>query len=397
MAPPPVVNAPISVNFDPAPEEDREPGADPDDAMESSASTPRNFNPLVWGPFTLHPSVSYTFTHSTGMPIRGGRQEDSIVQSVTPSISINIGRRWVASYTPSLVFYSNEELDDRLQHTASLSGNAQFDIWSFSLGQNFSMSSESRSETATQTDQKHISTSLSAARAIGRDWSLQLQVSQSIADQSGYEDAQGGSRSWSTMNWLNYHLAPRISLAGGVGAGYVDVSSGTDMTHEQLQGRITFGLSQKLSASLNAGVEIRQFLDTDKGSLINPLFGLSVSYAATERTTLGLAASRNISTSFFRNQVTENTSVTATFTQQIFNRLALNMSASYTTTDYEATTSAVSTSRKDENLAYRASLSTAVYRRGSFSVFYARSENLSNSSGFDYASNQTGFSFSFGY
>lgn len=358
---------------------------------------PGSDNPFVWGPLVFHPRAAYTFSYGTGLRSQPGQQERSIVQTLSPSLGIDLGRNWKLFYKPELTFYSSDNLEDTLSHSVSLSGHAATDVWTFSVGQTVSISSEARAETATQTDSKQYSTFLGAGRQLGRDWSLDLGVFQNIQSRSGYEDAQGDTYQWSTMNWLNYHVGPAFGVAGGVGGGFTDVTTGSDMTYEQVQGRITFRVSQKIHAGMNAGVEIRQFVDSEQSDLINPLFGASVSYAPFEQTSLSLKASRSVDSSYFQSQVTETTSVSVGLQQRLFGSYRLNVSGGYSFTEYESSSSDLEVSRSDEGTFFRVSLGNQFLKRGSWSVFYARSENATGLAGYGYTSDQIGFTVSYGY
>jgi len=355
-------------------------------------------NPFSWGPVILHPRLGYSFTYGNGIHSRPGQQEKTIIQTVTPSLGMNIGRHWNLNYTPSLSFYSSDEFKDTLNHSVSLSGATSYEDWAFSVSQSYDRSSESRVETAQQTDQESYSTSLGATYLINSAWSLEMGLSQSFRfTGGGYANAQRNSRNWSTMEWLNYQYSPALGFAVGAGGGYDDVGVGSDMTSETLQGRVTFRVTEKVNLSINGGGEVRQFLDSEEPDLLSPIFGASISYSPFRVTTISLSGSRSVSSSYFQNQVTENTSVSLGLTQRLFGRYSLGLSGGFSTTDYRASASGLSVSRSDENSFFRVSLGTGFLKRGNVSVFYSVSKNSSNNDDFGYSSDQMGFSLSYGY
>ncbi|HEU5125776.1 MAG TPA: hypothetical protein VFW05_17125 [Verrucomicrobiae bacterium] len=355
-------------------------------------------NPFTWGPVVLHPRLGYTFTYGNGIHSRPGEQEKTIIQRVTPSLGMTIGRHWNLNYTPSLSFYSSDEFKDTLDHSVSLSGATSYEDWAFSVSQSYARSSESRVETARQTDQETYSTSLGATYLINSAWSVEMGVSQSFRfTGGGYANAQRDSRNWSTMEWLNYQYSPALGFAVGVGGGYDDVGVGSDMTSETLQGRVTFRVTEKVNLSVNGGGEVRQFLDSEEPDLLSPIFGASISYSPFKVTTISLSGSRSVSSSYFQNQVTENTSVSLGLTQRLFGRYSLGLSGGFSTTDYRASASGLSVSRSDENSFFRVSLGTGFLKRGTVSIFYSVSKNSSNNDDFGYSSDQMGFSLSYGY
>lgn len=360
-----------------------------------SAILGRNW--LNWGPARFHPGVNYDFRYSTGIRNRPGSEKESIVQTVSPHLRVDLGKRWFLSYTPELRFYSNEGFEDTLSHSANLSGSLFYNDWFFGISQGYSRDSSPRAETAQQSDSESYDTSLSASRQLSRDWSLQLGFSQGFSFRGGYANAQSESRSWSTMNWLNYQLAPGIGIGAGAGGGYVALGEGSDMTFQQLQGRISAAISQKVSLSLNGGAEIRQFVDSDRDPMINPVMGAAISYSPFDATRLTLSADRSISSSYFQNSVNQRTSLTLTLSQRLLSRLNLGLSGGYNVVEYESTQVDAGTTRSDENYNFRASLSTSFLRRGTASVYYAINQHSSDETGYDFSSKQIGFSIGWSY
>ena len=57
--------------------------------------------------------------------------------------------------------------------------------------------------------------------------------------------------------------------------------------------------------------------------MINPIFGLTVSYQPFEVTTLLLNASRAISPSYYQNQITATTEISAAIHQRLLRRFIL--------------------------------------------------------------------------
>src|SRR5205085_2567905 len=86
------------------------------------------------------------------------------------------------------------------------------------------------------------------------------------------------SRTWSTTEGLNYQLWPGFSVGLSAGFTYDDLSVGSDMTSEQVQGRINWRAGNKLTFSLNGGFEDRQFVNSSAPASLNPIFGLSAIY-----------------------------------------------------------------------------------------------------------------------
>lgn len=354
-------------------------------------------DPFHWGPVNLHPHVAYRFVYGTGLRSQPGQQERSIIQTVSPGIGMTIGELWNLDYTAGMTFYSSAAFRDRLSHSVNFNGGTTYESWNLGLSQRVSISSSPRAETASQTDQETYTTGLSAAYRINDSTSLELGLSQDFRFLGGFTNALRDTLSWSTMDWLNHQWSESLSAAVGVGGGYVDVSSGSDMTFEQLLGRVGFGVTGRISLSLNGGAEVRQFLNSGQGSLITPIFGATMSYQPLEHTVLTLSANRSVGSSYFQNQVTETTSIQGGLEQQLLGHFSFSISGGFQNSDYRATTSGFSVNRTDDHTFVRTALSTRLLKRIGISVFYAHTENASNARNYAYSSDQTGFNVSYSY
>ena len=123
--------------------------------------------------------------------------------------------------------------------------------------------------------------------------------------------------------------------------------------------------------------------------------GASASYQLFDYTSLSLSANRSVNTSLFANQITENTSVSASLSQRFLGRLNFGLSAGYTVSDYQTSVVFFDTDRSDTRKFISASLGTKILKRGYTSVAYTHSQNDSSAEGFTYDSDQ--YTFSLGY
>ena len=199
------------------------------------------------------------------------------------------------------------------------------------------------------------------------------------------------------MNWLDHHWGPNLGFGGGVGLGYVNVNLGADMTYEMFQGRVFWKVANKINLAINGGGQVRQFLDSSQPNFFSPIYGVSIIYQPTETTTLNLSASRNVSVSYFENQITDVSAVNATISQRLIKSYYLGLAGGYSYTRYEATATGVVAGRLDQYYYVTVSLGTGFLKRGSASVFYTFSTNNSNAPGFGYDSDQIGFNISYRY
>ena len=204
-------------------------------------------------------------------------------------------------------------------------------------------------------------------------------------------------REWSTLDWLNYHIYPRLTVSIGAGFGYLDYTEGTDMTYEQLQGRVTWHATEKIGLQVHGGAEDRQFLDGSASDLINPLFGASIDYRPIEATTVSVAADHAVTPSYFNGQISETTTFSINLSQRLFKRIFLGLGGGYSSHGYVATTTGEK-GRNDDYYFFSARATAHVIKRGTISVFYQYSDNSSNESTLhSFSSNQVGFELGYSY
>ena len=348
---------------------------------------------LRWGPLQLHPHGMYRVSYGNGILAGPGQPAKTLINEVSPGMLINLGSKWKLDYTPTLRFYSSSRFRDTLDHSVLLSGGTTYEDWIFGLSQSYISSSTPLVETASQTAQQNYATALSATRFLSTKMSLELGANQSFrfVGQSAFNQALSDSKDWSTMEWLNYQFWPKFGLALGAGGGYSAISHSTDMTYYEIQGRLNWSAGTKLTLSLSGGFEDRQFVDAKAPDLINPLFGLTAFYQLFQTTTFSLSATRSVNASYFQNQITENTSVTAHVRQRLLKKLSLDLSGGYSLTTYDSTTVfGLPINREDDRSFVNIRLTAPFLKRGTASVYYDYSKNTSTAPGFHYASNQTG-------
>lgn len=342
---------------------------------------------LEYGIRKLHPRLFYQFSYGNRLQATaGGPKENSIIQRVTPAMTLQLGRKWAIDYAPTLTYYSSDQFRDTLEHSVIFSGGTTYQDWAFGLSQAYQKTDSPRIETGAQTQQDRFSTALSALHQLNSKLGLQLGLNQSIRLSDQYIDVY----QWSTMNWLDYQIAQRFSTGVGLGGGYVDVSEGLDSTFEQLMGRLNFAPSEKLSFEANGGGDIRQYLDSNQDALVNPIYGLTANYHLFEPTTIFVSGSRAVNASFYQNQVNENTRLSAGVRQRLLKELALSVSGGYRLTSYTEVNNDYAQAREDDGYFFSSRLSTRV-RKLTTGIFYRWSFNNSDARGYSYDSFQVGF------
>lgn len=363
--------------------------------------------PLKFGNVVFRPHGTYQLIYANGL--EAGRfafpqfghtnyarlAVNTIIQTVSPGITVDLGRHWTADYTPTIRFYSNDALRDSVDHSASLVGSVFYEDWLLGLSQTFLLTDSSLAETAEQTRQELYETRLTASHQLSEKYSTDLLLRQQLTFVSGAQN----SRTWSTLDWLNYQVGKRVYAGIGAGLGYVNVDVGPDQIYEQLLGRLQWRVSEKVSLSVHAGLDYRQFLDDGFSSPLNPIFGGSLQYQPFEHTQITLSADRSVSSSdyFLAAQSSETTTVSLNVNQRFLEKFYLSAGVGYTHTDFSGSFGGNSTVRADDNYFLTARISRNFLKRGNVSVSYQYGDNYSSLPGYNYRSNQVGVEVGFAY
>jgi hypothetical protein len=359
-----------------------------------------------YGEVQLRPHMDYQLLYGTGIQSAPGNQQNMVIQELAPGVAVDLGPHWALDYTPTIRFYSSKQFQDGVDHSATLTGGVNYEAWSFGLSHSSQITSAPMVETGTQTDQSTHTTTLTASRALDSNTSADFAVNQNINLVSGLDD----SYDWNTLDWVNYKFWPRLNAGIGVGGGYVLVEgnsqlNGTnnlDQTYEELEARVNWRATDKISFQVNGGLEDRQFATAGSGDSLSPVFGASIQYQPFQATQISLNASRTVSSSdyYLAAQQTETTLVSLGVNQRLMRKFTLAASVAYSQMDYSTPSGGASANlanRTDDMVSFNARLSHPFLKRGTWSVFYQYSENSSSQSGFGFQSNQTGLEISYSY
>ncbi len=342
--------------------------------------------PFRWGPFALRPHIAYQVSYGDSLSYSADQRANTWINELSPGILINLGDNWILDYTPTMRWYDDSHFKDATDHRVLLNGAATFRDWSFGLSQGFSKTFQPLIETGSQTEEEIYSTSLNAGRALNDKLSMDLGLSQNFRyiDQAASYQGLTDSLQWSTMDWLDYQYIKELSFGMGAGFTYDDVKVGSDMTSEQLQARAKWVPGNKLSLSASAGLDIRQFLDSDVSDMVSPIFSLSVGYQLFEATSVFVSASSTVSPSYYSDSVSESTGLNAGINQRLLKRLFLNVNGGYTARDYTSTGGVGGSVGNQDTYSVNASLSMAFLKRANISVFYNKSWNDSDAGYYSY-------------
>lgn len=357
--------------------------------------------PFRFGSVIFRPHISYGVSYGNGIQVGLSGAQDAFIQQLVTGLTVDLGQHWLVDYTPTIIFYSTKQLQDGVNHAASLTGGFSHGDWQFSLAQSYSSSDQPTTETAAQTSQQQYSTALGAHYIFNDKMSADIGANQDFSFVQSLQD----SYTWSTMEWLNYAFTPRLNAGLGIGAGYTTVedTSGAgvnnpDSVDEQMQARINWRATDKISFQISGGLEDEQFLAAGYSDSLNPIFGAAIQYEPFKVTQISLAASRTVGTSdyYIVAQSTESTAVSLNLTQRVLVKCHLNLAVSYTKTDF-AVAGFGGSDRTDDIYSLNVSFGRNFLKRGNWAITYQYLDDTSSVAGFSQRGSQIGFQIGYSY
>ena len=197
------------------------------------------------------------------------------------------------------------------------------------------------------------------------------------------------SRQASANLFINYVYSPKLVI--GLGAtGGMNSSDGpaSDETFEQMNVRANYIVSGKISLSLSAGLEFRQFGDGDS---VSPVYEIAGTYRPFENTIITIAGSRRtVSSASLAGQDYTDTNISLTFSQRLFSRVNLSLGVGYQNLDYLSATTGASTARNDDYFYIEPSIDLDITRYWSIGFYYLYRQDSSTLALFSFYDNQFG-------
>src|SRR5947207_2355757 len=197
------------------------------------------------------------------------------------------------------------------------------------------------------------------------------------------------SRQASANLFINYVYSPKLVI--GLGAtGGVNSSDGpaSDETFEQMNVRANYIVSGKISLSLSAGLEFRQFGDGDS---VSPVYEIAGTYRPFENTVITIAGSRRtVSSASLAGQDYTDTNISLTFSQRLFSRVTVSLGVGYLNSDYLSATTGASTARSDDYFYIEPSIDVDITRYWSVGCYYLYRQDSSTLALFSFYDNQFG-------
>ena len=181
-----------------------------------------------------------------------------------------------------------------------------------------------------------------------------------------------------------------IGLGGTGGYNWVE-SPSPNQTFEQVNVRVGYQVTGKISLNASGGVEFRQFEGDARGGYVSPVYDLSATYQPFDGTTITLSGNGSIQNSAaLAGQDYRTTSITAGVQQRLLTRMHLGLTVGYEHAEYFGAATGVTATRDDNYYFIQPSVDLTVTRWWTAGAYYLHREDNSSTEEFSFNDNQFG-------
>jgi hypothetical protein len=308
-------------------------------------------------------------------------------------------------YAPGAILYLDHSSADALQHIIRLQGQYHFQRLSITFGQDIqllnganlnSISSTGpnpvppiRLDAGANTDQNLYTTNAAFSYDLTGKTFLTGAIQYLVSD---YPASLIGSETLSGNLFFNFTYSPKLVIGVGGTAGYnwVDDPS-PNQSYEQINGRVTYQVSGKVSLNASGGVEFRQFQNSGRnGSYVSPVYELTASYEPFDGTSVSLSGSRRTQNSAVAaGQDYSSTNITFGVRQRFLQRIYFGVALGYENSSYFSTSTGTDAPREDNYYFVQPAVDITLTRYWTSGAYYLHRQNNS-SSNFGFDNNQAG-------
>lgn len=192
--------------------------------------------------------------------------------------------------------------------------------------------------------------------------------------------------------FVNYDYSPKLVVGLGGVVGYEEVDEPSpDQNFEQINVRLSYQATGKLTFTATGGVEFRHFEGDMTDTHVSPVVDIGLQYAPFDGTRISLTATNRVQNSAVltaQNYVVSN--ITLGIQQRLFQRLFIGFNGGYENSDYFSTVGATGPSRNDDYFFVEPSVALSVTRYWTVGAYYLHRENSSSFANFSFHDNQVG-------
>lgn len=340
----------------------------------------------------LHPYALYRFQDVEGLPNGPGTRFSTKTHEVSAGVFWRLGEHWVIDYSPTWTNYSNDALEDSIDHTLLVNWQTTYENWIFRADHRTRTSNTVLFETAEQTERESFQTTFSAAVALSSQLGAETRLGHNVRLAETFADF----REYTVGQLFRLQPAERFAVSAGAIYGHADVSDAPDQEYLTPRVEVDWLIGDKLAVQGGVGVEYRSFDDGKETN--NPVFDASLRYTPLETTWFTLGYNQAITPSLFQNAIVRREVFEASLTQRLLGRLFLTVSAGRRNDEYETRVPGTLDGRRDRHEYYSARLSTVILERGMLAIFYQpEGESESNRPNFDYDVRTLGAEFRYNF
>ena len=267
---------------------------------------------------------------------RGPNRVGDYIWTVAPMISWNSAQvtgmenSFQVSYSPGFLFYQEHPANNTVEQLGTFVYGYHGPRTDLVISQQYASVQNSAPDLGDLVKLEEYITTANLDYTLTSKLGLTLRAQQDITD---YDDGLDSTQ-WTGSAYLNYMAMPKTTFAVGAVFGAADIE-GPNQTFEQVNSRVLYTPTAKLSFNATAGVEVRQTQGNGREQ-VNPTFSLGLDYDPFDGTDLNLSAYRDYaySAKYFGDDYL-TTGVSAAVTQRFFQKFYAVVTASYENAVYE--------------------------------------------------------------
>lgn len=308
--------------------------------------------------YVLHGSVQGQF--DSNIFIQAKDEQSDFIFTITPGVAIGLGdfkdqlsqagsfryrfERYAETnflfldYAPSYVAFVDHSEQDSFDQDLRLQGEYNFSRLTVGVRGAYSRTNAPSADIGTRVENSHISGAVTTRYDYSGKTSLEANFyydNQRFTDNGDNPEENVNfvnTQEFRTEEWLNYQFLPKTNVGIGVAGGYLERSEGPAETYEQIQFRLLWEASSKLTLSLVAGPELRQ--REGDGSEVNGVTAIHVGWTPADGSYFHLQAFRDVQPSGTVGESYTSTGARLQYRQRLFTRYFVDLSGGYERSDY---------------------------------------------------------------
>lgn len=347
-------------------------------------------------PFQYQLSLLSAAIYDSNPNISSNSKDPNLQLRLGPALRMHLGRpeselQVGAVYEGSKNWFIEEPRSQNLKQAAAIEGIWRLSKTSLSLRGGIDSDQSASRDVGSRTTARNVFAKLQANYQATEKVSSEVALD---ATQSNY-DALLGSKEERLRAFLDYALSTKIQT--GIGGGFGTLRQKEGETQKYTQGllRCLARPSEKLLWNASAGVESRQFQDSNR-SVSNPIFSFGGLWMATAKTSFGIEAERrSFASASLKDQNFESSKLKLIAREQMTATLEGRITLGCERAIYSGTIPTVISDRTDDYFMGRVDLLWAFHHRGDIGVFYESGANHSTQAeSYSFRRNQLGMTLS---